>query len=218
MFLTNRHVNAMSRRRHPAWWRQLGLGFAISLFFACSALPASADDLATLSIEQLKNDIEKQHPAGLYILAQKLFASGQKDEAVFWYYAGQLRYRVYLTVNQSKLDPAGDPAVFSALTEEIGRPVNEYAFGDIPRLAKTIDAVIAWAREKDATSVHLWVTETNKHARLLYERCGFTVTAERQPLPSNPALGELGMTRPLKDLSTERIRCLPRCKRPSLAG
>ena len=81
-----------------------------------------------------------------------------------------------------------------------------------------INAVIGWAREKDATSVHLWVTETNKHARLLYERCGFTVTAERQPLPSNPALGELGMTRPLKDLSTERIRCLPRCKGPSLAG
>ena len=60
-----------------------------------------------------------------------------------------------------------------------------------------IDAVIAWAREKDATSVHLWVTETNKHARRLYERRGFTVTAERQPLPSNPALGELGMIRPL---------------------
>ena len=60
-----------------------------------------------------------------------------------------------------------------------------------------IDAVIGWARERDATSVHLWVTETNKHARLLYERLGFTVTAERQPLPSNPALGEIGMTRPL---------------------
>jgi ribosomal protein S18 acetylase RimI-like enzyme len=45
--------------------------------------------------------------------------------------------------------------------------------------------------------VHLWVTETNKHARLLYERCGFSLTAERQPLPSNPALGEVGMTRPL---------------------
>ena len=60
-----------------------------------------------------------------------------------------------------------------------------------------IDAVIAWAREKDATSVHLWVTETNKHARRLYERCGFTVTAERQPLPSNPGLGEIGMQRPV---------------------
>ena len=60
-----------------------------------------------------------------------------------------------------------------------------------------IDAVIGWGRARDATSVHLWVTETNKHARLLYERCGFTATAERQPLPSNTALGEIGMIRPL---------------------
>ena len=57
--------------------------------------------------------------------------------------------------------------------------------------------MIGWARERDAASVHLWVTETNKRARLLYKRCGFSLTAERQPLPSNPALGEVGMNRPL---------------------
>ena len=61
-----------------------------------------------------------------------------------------------------------------------------------------IDAVVGWAIRKDASTVHLWVTETNKAARKLYERCGFTVTAERQPLPSNPALGEIGMQRPVK--------------------
>ena len=60
-----------------------------------------------------------------------------------------------------------------------------------------IDAVAGWARAQDASTVHLWVTETNKGARLLYERCGFTVTAERQPLPSNPALGEVGMQCPV---------------------
>ncbi len=60
-----------------------------------------------------------------------------------------------------------------------------------------VDAVLAWARNRNAASVHLWVTESNKTARRLYERCGFTATPERQPLPSNPALGELGMTRPL---------------------
>ena len=60
-----------------------------------------------------------------------------------------------------------------------------------------IDAVAAWAKDQGATSVHLWVTDTNKAAIRLYERCGFTVTPERQPLPSNPALGEVGMTRPL---------------------
>jgi len=61
-----------------------------------------------------------------------------------------------------------------------------------------VDAVAAWAEGNGATSVHLWVTETNKPAIRLYERYGFTVTSERQPLPSNPALGEVGMTRPLK--------------------
>ena len=57
--------------------------------------------------------------------------------------------------------------------------------------------MIDWAAARNATSVHLWVTETNKPARLLYERCGFTPTAERQPLPSNPSLAELAMSRPL---------------------
>lgn len=107
---------------------------------------ASAQDPTTLSIEQLRNGIENRHPSSFYILAEKLFAAGKKDEAVFWFYAGQLRYRVYLLVNQGKLDPSGDPAVFASLSEVVGRPINEYAFGDIPELVKTIDAVIAWDR------------------------------------------------------------------------
>lgn len=60
-----------------------------------------------------------------------------------------------------------------------------------------VDTVVAWAKDRGATSVHLWVTESNKPALRLYERCGFTVTPERQPLPSNPALGEVGMILPL---------------------
>ncbi len=61
-----------------------------------------------------------------------------------------------------------------------------------------IAAVVDWAGARNAAAVHLWVTETNKPARLLYERCGFSLTGERQPLPSNPALGEIGMARPLR--------------------
>jgi GNAT superfamily N-acetyltransferase len=60
-----------------------------------------------------------------------------------------------------------------------------------------IAAVLDWARTRNSASVHLWVTEANKHARLLYERCGFSLTGERQPLPSNPGIGEVGMTRTL---------------------
>ena len=93
----------------------------------------------TLSIEQIRNGIENKHPSYFYILAGKLFAAGKKDDAVFWFYAGQLRYRVYLVVNKDKLEPSGDPALFASLSEEIGRPLNEYAFGDISRLTKTIE-------------------------------------------------------------------------------
>jgi GNAT superfamily N-acetyltransferase len=60
-----------------------------------------------------------------------------------------------------------------------------------------ITAVIDWARARGAAALHLWVTESNKPARRLYERSGFTPTGERQPLPSDPELAEIGMTRPL---------------------
>ena len=60
-----------------------------------------------------------------------------------------------------------------------------------------VAAVINWAKARNATSVHLWFTEMNFHARLLYERCGFSPTGERQPLPSNRDLTEVGMNRPL---------------------
>ena len=60
-----------------------------------------------------------------------------------------------------------------------------------------VAAVARWAEAQGAKSLHLWVTETNAPARLLYERLGFSPTDERQPLPSNLALGEVGMTLPL---------------------
>jgi GNAT superfamily N-acetyltransferase len=60
-----------------------------------------------------------------------------------------------------------------------------------------VAAVIDWARARNATSVHLWLTEANQRARMLYERCGFSPTDERQPLPSKSDLTEVGMIRPL---------------------
>ena len=57
--------------------------------------------------------------------------------------------------------------------------------------------VIDWASKRNAESVHLWVTETNSQARALYERYGFTPTGERQPMPSDPGLSEIAMSRTL---------------------
>jgi ribosomal protein S18 acetylase RimI-like enzyme len=53
--------------------------------------------------------------------------------------------------------------------------------------------VLNWAQGRGLATVGLWVTSTNDGAYRLYERCGFTDTGERQPLPSNPALDEVRM-------------------------
>ena len=46
-------------------------------------------------------------------------------------------------------------------------------------------------------TLFLWVTESNPAAMRLYERCGFAITGERQPLPWDPAVAEIRMSRPL---------------------
>lgn len=60
-----------------------------------------------------------------------------------------------------------------------------------------IEAAADWAKTRDYDTLYLWVTESNVPARRLYERCGFTPTGERQPLPSDPALAEIQFSRPL---------------------
>jgi hypothetical protein len=106
------------------------------------------DDFQRLSADELKKGIEKRHPAAYYVLAQKLFEAGGRDEAVFWFYAGQLRYRFHLSASPD-LPASGDPALFASLTEVIGRPINEFAFGDLPALEATLDKALAWDERAD---------------------------------------------------------------------
>jgi GNAT superfamily N-acetyltransferase len=61
-----------------------------------------------------------------------------------------------------------------------------------------VDAVKAWATP-DAEQLILWVADGNDGARRLYERCGFRDTGWRQPLPSDPSIGESLMSCPLTD-------------------
>ena len=76
-------------------------------------------------------------------LSKRLWESGRKDDAVFFFYLGQLRYRAYLSANPNG-DPSGGRALFDALMSTMGPPINQYAFGDIRALVATIDRVIAW--------------------------------------------------------------------------
>lgn len=58
---------------------------------------------------------------------------------------------------------------------------------------KLVDAITEWSATSGATDVTLWVVESNRAARRLYERAGFTPTGETQLMPEKPDLPEIRM-------------------------
>ena len=55
---------------------------------------------------------------------------------------------------------------------------------------RLLRAVLEWAEGDGAREVALWVADGNAAAAAVYRRAGFVPTGKRQPLPSNPAVGE----------------------------
>ena len=99
-----------------------------------------------MSLDQLRAGIQKRHPGDYFILAARLFEKGEKDEAVFWFYQAQLRYR-YFILGSDRAKVRDDVVYLDALFQTLGPQINAYAFGDLPKLRQTIDEVIQWDEE-----------------------------------------------------------------------
>lgn len=126
----------------------------LALFFALSASISSA--ASTLpAIDRLKSceprvavqaaneilnspDIFKE-PLQIFSPAYILFQNGKKDEAVFWFYAAQLRVRYQLAFEK------GDRGqLLSIMLMTVGPPINNHAFQDVARLDRILDQVLVW--------------------------------------------------------------------------
>lgn len=122
-------------------WKLLFVAFAMAAFgiLESASSQPSPSEWMNQTAAQIEDRIETKHPIAFFVLAAKKFEEGKRDEAVFWLYAGQVRYRVYMLEN-----PNLDHSLFASLMQQVGRPINEYAFGDIPQLVKIIDGVLDW--------------------------------------------------------------------------
>lgn len=127
------------------------------------APPPATHDAASALAYRGPPGIERQAPYAYVQLAMDLGKRGLNDEAVFWFYVGQLRWRFDLSARPDQKKDEG-PALFGSLMDVVGGPVNRYAFGDIPKLVATWDAVLAWdaAHDNGYTSktryAQVWMT------------------------------------------------------------
>jgi hypothetical protein len=99
-----------------------------------------------LPIADIEKKLPDESPESYYMYAGRLFKEGKRDESVFWFYVGQLRYRFFLKSNPN-LDPSGAPALFASLSETVGREINEYAGGNVKEMVKQIDRALKWDDE-----------------------------------------------------------------------
>lgn len=58
-----------------------------------------------------------------------------------------------------------------------------------------VDAVLEWAKLREAGALHLLVTSNNEPAMRFYERLGFARTGRTEPYPNDPAVTEYEMAR-----------------------
>ena len=116
----------------------------IALAIAAPAIAAlTPDEIKTLPRPEIEAKLPGEHPSSYYSYANRLFFEGKKDEAILWFYVGQLRYRIYLKANPPS-DPSGDPALFASLNATVGQKINEYAGGDPKMWAAQITGALKW--------------------------------------------------------------------------
>lgn len=111
-----------------------------AMLAACASNPTSMPGAgAAFTLEQAAS----AHPVQMYKQAERLFKAGDRDEAAFWFYAGQLRYRVHLAARPN-LPPDKDPAVFASMNATLGQQINEYIAGDPAAWEAVIQRALDW--------------------------------------------------------------------------
>lgn len=89
-------------------------------------------------IEQVIRNADIADPLILMKAAMSLLEAGQRDSAIFCFYAGQLRARYWPKLQGE------NSQILTVFLMTIGEQVNGVAFRDIPKLLKIIDEVVIW--------------------------------------------------------------------------
>lgn len=133
-------------------WRLMKVNPVIAVCLSFATLPVCGetdfDEVWAKPAAEVEAELPSAHPATYYGYAMRLFKENRRDDAVFWFYAGQLRFRFHLSANPD-LSPDGDPALMASLNDSAGATINEYAAGDPSRWSAQIKRVLEWDAETE---------------------------------------------------------------------
>jgi hypothetical protein len=108
------------------------------------AFAACADQgIATAKKYPVPEHLNDEHPVGYWSHSQKLVQAKNMEDATFLFYAGQLRYRIFLDCEAAKPSPE-DHQAFGALLASYSPVINNWAWKDLESLIQTIDDVLVW--------------------------------------------------------------------------
>jgi hypothetical protein len=98
------------------------------------------------AVEEVLRAADHAEPLLLIQMASRLFVLGDKDRAVFWFYAGQLRarYSPQLTGQNAQL--------VTIFVMTLGEELNAYAMRDVPAMTSTMNKALTW----DAQTFESW--------------------------------------------------------------
>ncbi|MFO0942419.1 MAG: hypothetical protein U0930_16905 [Pirellulales bacterium] len=108
---------------------------------------ADANTILALS-ETLKKQRDNLRLEVMFVMAIRLYDLGHKDEGVYWYYTAQYRGRLFANIlDKNKIGSLGSEPfelrqAYGAFMQLAGQYLNGYAFGDLPKLEKTLDKVL----------------------------------------------------------------------------
>lgn len=105
------------------------------------------------TIARVQEQPQRYAPPVFYALAQALFQQGDREDSLFWFYAGQLRARF----DANRCADVSARAAVGALNEEYGPPINRYAFRNLAQLEELIPKVVAWDRRTPHDYDHRWI-------------------------------------------------------------
>jgi hypothetical protein len=120
---------------------------------AMQAFKTGTDRQKQMMARQIIAAPEKYAPVAFFALSESLFKDGKKDDALFWFYAGDLRARFDAARCADETARQG----VDLLQVQYAPMINQYVAQDFAKVEAVLAKVVEWDRKTPHEYDHRWI-------------------------------------------------------------